>query len=78
MAIFHFIMTRIVNYFCLPRSGCWSDVLGILSDRRIWNTENARRRVMQRETFSPESTGRQNMSSDTRDRTMHGITRVFM
>ena len=41
-----------------PRSGTYSDVFGTFSATSSRKTENERRTVIPRETFSPESGGR--------------------
>ena len=53
-------------------TGKKSDVVGDLSARTSWNTEKARRMVIPRDTFSPESAGSQNMSSASATIIIHG------
>jgi len=54
-------------------SGIDSDVSGIFSAMASMKTEKARRTVIPRATFSPESGGRKKTRSVRNDRRMHGM-----
>ena len=54
--------------------GMSSEFSGRSSESENMRTENARKRVIPRETFSPDSGGNQNISRATRDSPQHGNT----
>ena len=61
----------------LPRNGILSDVVGIMSDIINKNTEKESRTLMESETFSPDSGGRQKTRQDRNTSSIAG-TRMFM
>ena len=62
----------------LHNKGTWSEVLGMMSAMRSWNTVKDRRTVIPSDIFSPSSGGTQNIRRASKDRMVQGVTIVLM
>ena len=59
-----------------PMTGTYSEVLGMLSATRSWNTVNDSKTVMPSDSFSPASGGRMNTNNANMARMTDGSTKL--
>ena len=62
----------------LPSMGVFSDVCGVISDKININTENDNSTVIERESFSPASTGTMKVKAERMASTMVGMMMLSM